>query len=182
MHIYILCGPSGSGKTFLSKEICDKRTGACNVPSCTTRKKRDGEGPRDYNFVNQEEFIDIRESGGFVEECEVYGNLYGLRFSDLDNAINNRLNPILIMDQNGVRTIKKLYANAIGVLITSKVDDIKNRLEKRPGVPTDSSRIATDSEYMSRVEHDLYDLVLENDGSYSFVDEFLSFYNEKLVI
>lgn len=106
--IYLLVGPSGSGKSTL---IFGANTGGMKVPglftmwkdnfyyavSDTTRPMRIGEKDGvDYNFLSSNEFRNKIASGQYIEHAFVFGNYYGLPFSEMlkgDSPVITAIDP-----------------------------------------------------------------------------------------
>lgn len=82
----VLVGPSGIGKTFIMKNLMS--TGLFTfLRSTTTRTPRIGEDPltsTDYEFMSEEDYMHVVESGGFITNRVIAGNKYGFRKGILD--------------------------------------------------------------------------------------------------
>ena len=73
--LIVFSAPSGAGKSSLIKNIIEKSTGDIELSiSATTRPPRDGEEHgRDYFFISDEEFNELRRSDSFIEHANVHG-------------------------------------------------------------------------------------------------------------
>ena len=72
-------GPSGVGKSTLIKLLMKKHPNKFQFSvSHTTRKPREGEKHGvNYYYIEKNEFQKMVAADGFVEHCEVHGNMYG---------------------------------------------------------------------------------------------------------
>ena len=82
--IFIFSGPSGVGKSTIIDAIRQKRDFQFSV-SYTSRNIREGEyNGEDYNFVSEEEFLNLVNEDFFIE-YEKYGRNY---YGTSKNAVN----------------------------------------------------------------------------------------------
>ena len=127
--LIILSGPSGSGKGTIVKKLKQKDNFAVSI-SVTTREPRPGEKHGiDYLFCNREEFIKIRDQGGFLEHAQFCGNLYGTPKFYIDEQIKKKKFVILEIDVNGALQVKDKVSNCILVFIVPPtIDELKKRL------------------------------------------------------
>lgn len=95
--LYIISAPSGAGKTSLVKALMDAQQEPQHGAqakirvsvSHTTRAMRPGEvNGVNYNFVDRAEFVRMIEHGDFLEQAEVFGNLYGTSQSHLQQTLD----------------------------------------------------------------------------------------------
>ena len=84
--LIVFSAPSGAGKSSLIKEIISQSSGAIQLSvSATTRLPRDGEvHGKDYFFISDREFDDLKKKDSFVEHANVYGHQYGTLKSFVD--------------------------------------------------------------------------------------------------
>ncbi len=129
--LIIISGPSGSGKGTIVKSL-DPETFSLSI-SMTTRKPREGEvHGKDYFFVTREEFIEIRDNGGFIEHVEFVGNMYGTPKSYVVEQIDKGNIVILEIDVLGALQIKEIFKEAITIFICPpSMTELKNRLISR---------------------------------------------------
>ena len=106
--IYAIVGPHASGKTELIRQLRD--IGVPYIVGHTTRKplpnEREG---TDYHFVTREAFLKI----DFVEKSSYQGEYYGITKPQLLQSIQNNAVNIVLLDQNGVKQLKKFLGNAL---------------------------------------------------------------------
>ena len=129
--LIIFSAPSGAGKSSLIKEVISRSSGNIQLSiSATTRPPRDGEEHgRDYFFISDEEFNELKDQNSFIEHANVYGYQYGTLRSFVDEKIENNINVILDIDVQGFDLIR----NSINDIIRFK-NPLNKTLEnfKRP--------------------------------------------------
>tara|TARA_B100000029_G_scaffold516355_1_gene629051 strand:- start:15725 stop:16342 length:618 start_codon:yes stop_codon:yes gene_type:complete len=130
----ILSSPSGAGKTTLAKKLIKNNKKLKLSVSYTTRKKRPVEkNNKDYIFINEKKFNELKKKKYFIEWAKVFGNYYGTSLIKLKKHINNGNDVLFDIDWQGSRQIKKKLGNdvvSIFILPPSKKELIK-RLKKR---------------------------------------------------
>ena len=96
-RLIIFSAPSGAGKSSLIKEIIDLSPNKIELSiSATTRDARDGElNGKDYFFISDEEFNDLKDRDAFIENANVHGFQYGTLKSFIDEKTESGINIIL---------------------------------------------------------------------------------------
>ncbi len=131
--VFIISAPSGSGKsTLVSRLLASDRHLRFSV-SYTTRQRRGTEKPGEsYVYISREEFEERRERGEFLEQAEVFGNLYGTHRSVLDHAAQEGKDLILDIDVQGARQLKRSVPEAVSIFVLAPSRDIlEQRLRSR---------------------------------------------------
>ena len=130
--LVILSGPSGSGKGTIVETLKQKDNFAISI-SMTTREPRPGEKHViNYFFCSREEFIKIRDQGGFLEHAQFCGNLYGTPKFYVDEQIRKKKFVVLEVDVNGALQVKEKIDNCILIfVIPPSMDELKKRLVGR---------------------------------------------------
>lgn len=106
--IYAIVGPHASGKTELIRQLRD--LGVPYIVSHTTRKPRSNEmDGRDYHFITREAFFKL----DFVEKSSYQGEYYGVTKTHLLQSIQSNAINVLVLDQSGVKQLKKFLGNAL---------------------------------------------------------------------
>ena len=81
--------------------------------SYTTRKARGAERDGvEYYFVSEEEFLDMRDRGEFLESAEVHGFLYGTHRATIEHMLDEGSDVILDIDVQGARQIVQTDAGS----------------------------------------------------------------------
>ena len=147
--IFTLTGPSGSGKTTLVGQLVEKYPNRVErIVTTTSRPPRPGETDGvDYHFLSREEFEKGIAEQQFVEHAEFGGNLYGLRRSDVKQALSSPKICVLIVEQQGRKALKAMYGNEVHcVYMAISRNKAKRRLNKRDGWQKAIARIKADKE------------------------------------
>jgi len=126
--IYIFSGPSGVGKSTIIAAIRQKRDFQFSV-SYTSRNIREGEyNGEDYNFVTEEEFLELIEKDFFIE-YEKYGRNY---YGTSRNAVNDSGNSLILdLEVNGATKLLASNQDFVGIFIDIDDGELINRLSER---------------------------------------------------
>lgn len=128
--LYLLVGNSGSGKTTI-RNILEKR-GLKKIITYTTRPIRPGEKDgEDYNFINREKFLNLYNRGEFIGPTKYAGNFYATLKEDLFKAYSSKEDALIIVDQFGVKEIKKEFPQATCIYLYVDGNLLKDRMKKR---------------------------------------------------
>ena len=131
--ILVLAGPSAVGKTTVMKEILEKYPEFEFVRSATTREVRNDSHKSEYIYLSKDEFCTLIEAGGVLEYTEYGGNFYGTPSSEIERILGNGKIPMLILDINGVETLKSVPRSfkVVAVYITADAELLDKRLYDR---------------------------------------------------
>ncbi|GGU49187.1 guanylate kinase [Pseudomonas laurentiana] len=163
--LYIISAPSGAGKTSLVKALIDAEPSIRVSVSHTTRAMRPGEeNGVNYHFVDRAEFIRMTEHGDFLEQAEVFGNLYGTSQSTLQQTLDEGHDLILEIDWQGAEQVRKQMPQARSIFILPPSQQaLRQRLTNR-GQDSDEIIEGRMREAVSEMSHyDEYDFVIIND-------------------
>jgi len=139
-NLFLVAAPSGAGKSSLVNALLEREPSMRLSVSCTTRAPRPGEiEGREYRFVTPAQFAQFRNDDALLEWAEVHGNYYGTPRDFIDASIAAGSDVILEIDWQGVRQVKRLYPQAVGIFILPpSIETLEERLNKRgqdaPGV------------------------------------------------
>ncbi len=176
--IFTLTGSSGSGKTTLVGQLVEKYPNRVErIVTATSRPPRLGEADGiDYHFLSREAFEKGIAEQQFVEHAEFGGNLYGLRRSDVEQALASPKICVLIVEQQGRKALKAMYGDEIHcVYMAISRNKAKRRLNKRDGWQKAIARIKADKEN-GLYDDSGYDCVLAHELSHDeHISEFMKF-------
>jgi len=127
--LFIVAAPSGAGKTSLVNALVDRQTEVCLSVSHTTRVSREGEvDGKDYFFVSQDEFAQMRDSGAFLESATVFDNSYGTSSESVLAQLKQGNDVILEIDWQGAEQVRRNYPDSTSIFI---LPPSKTALEQR---------------------------------------------------
>ena len=162
----MLAGTSGAGKGTIGARL---RAGDPELHwsvSWTTRDPRAGEREGvDYHFVTREQFERLRDSGGFLEWFEVYGDLKGTPIQYVRDELDAGHDVMLEIDVQGALAVKQALPEALLVFVRAPSrQEQRRRLEAR-GSETEESieRRLARAEAEERTGEAEFDAVVVND-------------------
>lgn len=166
----VVSGPAGSGKGTVVRELRSKIPALGLSVSATTRKPRPGEEDGvHYYFIPKEKFVSMIEKGEVLEHTCYCDNYYGTLKKEAERVVSSGRDLILEIEVNGASQIKKLYPDAICImLLPPDAKTLEARLRGR-GTETDDvirRRLDRAKEELSYLP--VYDYVVvngENDSS-----------------
>jgi len=165
-NLFIVTAPSGAGKTSLVKSILMHDAQVKLSVSHTTRAPRVGEeNGVHYHFVDETQFLNILNDGGFLESADVHGAKYGTSQAAVDSALQAGYDVILEIDWQGAAQVREIYPDSIGIFILPpSVETLAFRLNNRGQDTTEviNKRVAAAREEMSHVVE--FDYVTINDN------------------
>ena len=144
-YAIIIAGPSGGGKTTVAEELILAEGNLEMSRSATTRERRCDGKEDEYVYVTVEEFRKSIADGDVLEGTEYSGNYYGTRRSELERIFEMGKHPILVLDYNGVRSLKeKLDYPVYAFYVYTSLEEAERRLALRDlsGEPTEKAKAA----------------------------------------
>ncbi|KXX75484.1 Guanylate kinase [Madurella mycetomatis] len=178
----VISGPSGVGKGTLYKLLFQRHpdTFALSV-SHTTRSPRPGEQDGvDYHYVTREAFLDLKAKGGFVENAEFGGNLYGTSKATIQEQSAKGRIVVLDIEVEGVKQVRASGFPARYVFIAPpSEEELEKRLRGR-GTEKEESIQMRLKQAKVELEHSkipgLHDRIIVNDEletAYKELEEFV---------
>lgn len=117
-NLYVVSSPSGGGKSTLANRAVRGFAGLKFSISYTTRPPRPGEeNGREYFFVPEEEFFQLRERHALLEWARVFGNYYGTSREQVERSRDEGIDLILDVDIQGARQIRQSMPGAVLVFV-----------------------------------------------------------------
>ena len=160
----ILSAPSGAGKTTVANELL-KGKKIARVITATTRAPRIGEkNGRDYFFWSNADFEKAIKTKQMLEWAKVHVNYYGIPKSSLESVLKKGKCPLLVIDVQGAKTVKKIYKNAVSIFITApSIAELKRRISSRSdGTKNINVRLKTALKELKQIKN--YDYLVINDN------------------
>ena len=160
----ILSAPSGAGKTTVANELL-KGKNIARVITATTREPRLGErNGKDYFFWSVPEFEKAIKTKQMLEWAKVHVNYYGIPKSSLESVLKKGKCPLLVIDVQGAKTVKKIYKNAVTVFLTApSLAELKKRISARSdGTKNINVRLKTALKELKQIKN--YDYLVVNDS------------------
>lgn len=133
--LLVLSSPSGAGKTTLAKKILETEAQSLKMSvSLTTRPARPGEvDGKDYLFVSQDRFMEMRDAGELLEWAQVFGNYYATPRVKVEAAIEQGEDVLFDVDWQGARQISEAMAEDVVrvFILPPSGETLENRLTTR---------------------------------------------------
>ncbi len=131
--LFVVSGPSGVGKSTLCRYILKNMPDIRLSVSYTTRKPRSGETDgKEYRFISENEFRQKISEHAFAEYAEVYGQLYGTPWKELEQIPGSITDVLLDIDVQGARQVMKTLQKAVTVFILPpSLEVLRARLVER---------------------------------------------------
>ncbi len=165
-NLFIITAASGAGKTSLLEALLANDVQIRRSVSHTTRAPRQGEQEGvHYHFVNEAQFLETLNAGGFLESADVHGAKYGTSQSTVDIGLQAGYDMVLEIDWQGAAQVRNIYLQAISIFILPpSVETLEQRLNTRgqDSAEVISKRVAAAREEMSHVVE--FDYVTINDN------------------
>jgi guanylate kinase len=162
--VFVVTGPSGAGKGTLIQLVLPRFPELALAVSATTREQRPGEEDgTHYWFLDREEFDRRVEAGDLLEWVDFVGNRYGTLRSEIDRLRELGKVPLLELETEGAKRVKRRVEGAVTVFVTAPVEELERRLRDRAtestGVIEDRLRKAREQLQEARD----FDYLVEND-------------------
>ncbi len=132
-NVFLVVAPSGAGKSSLVNALLAQDPSIHLSVSCTTRAPRSGElDGKDYRFVTNDTFEQLRAGDQLLEWAQVHGNYYGTPRDAVDAAIRSGTDILLEIDWQGARQVERLFPRAVGIFILPpSIAALRDRLTRR---------------------------------------------------
>ena len=169
--LFIVSGPSGSGKGTMMGVVLDNVADIHKVVNYTTRSPRPGEKDGvDYNFIDEDTFLDLVENGGIFEYEQVYNDYY---YGSPSGVLSGDSDQIMELDYKGHRRYRQAFSNVCSIfLLPPSFGELQQRIKKRADEDNLNSRLQNADEQV--LHADEYDYVLLNDNLERCAEDILS--------
>ncbi|MDA3970174.1 MAG: guanylate kinase [Desulfobulbaceae bacterium] len=164
-NIIILSAPSGTGKTTILKRVMPELGPISFSISHTTRDPRVGEQNNvDYHFVSEEEFLQRKDQGDFIEWAKVHGNYYGTSVQAVLQLQEQGQDVVLDIDTQGARQVReKLPESSSIFIIPPSWEEQEKRLRGRGTDDEETIHLRLANAQKELCDIDLFDFVVVND-------------------
>ena len=132
--LIIFSAPSGARKSSLIRKLIELGEKSIELSvSATTRLPREGEvHGKDYFFISDDEFNQMKENDAFLESATVHGFQYATLRSFVEEKINSGISIILDIDVQGFIQINNSSTKHTSIFILPpSFDELEKRLYKR---------------------------------------------------
>jgi guanylate kinase len=164
--LFVIAAPSGAGKTTLVKSLLERNPGLEFSVSYTTREQRKTEiDGRDYFFVDEERFLQLKEEDELLESALVFGNYYGTGRTQVQQHLARGKHVILEIDWQGARQVRESMPDCVSIFILPPArPELERRLRTR-GTDSDEVIARRLQEARGDMTHwDEFDFVIINDN------------------
>ena len=129
----MISGPSGAGKTSLCTQLVHRIPQLRFSISYTTRPQRSSEiNGHDYVFIGKDAFQKMIDEEDFLEWAEVYGHFYGTPRATTWQWLNQGIDLLLDIDEQGARQLKTTFDGGVFIyLLPPSLDALRTRLQNR---------------------------------------------------
>ncbi len=163
--LLVIAAPSGAGKTTLVKSLLERNPALEFSVSYTTREQRKTEiDGRDYFFVDEARFLQLKDEGELLESALVFGNYYGTGRNQVQQHLAKGNHVILEIDWQGARQVRETMPDCVSVFILAPTrPELERRLRDR-GTDSDEVIARRLQEAHGDMSHwDEFDFVIIND-------------------
>lgn len=167
--LFLISGPSAVGKTTLVKLLMaelDSENIKLLVTYTTKQPRENDINGKDYYFITEQDFLDKKSKGFFIESAHVYGNWYGVPASMLDD-LQNDISYIAVVDVKGACTLASLYNKYCAIWIDAHDRIIAERMSMRATESQEVQQLRLNKIYEERKAAEdsniyMYKLINEN--------------------
>src|SRR5579883_2590569 len=116
--LVVLSGPSGAGKDAVLQELKRRQAPFHFVVTATSRAPRPGERAGvDYHFLDETEFLRLRDTGGLLESVQYHGTYRGVPKAPVREALAAGRDVVMRTDVRGALTIKAMAPDVVLIFI-----------------------------------------------------------------
>lgn len=163
--LVVVSGPSGVGKSTIVHALAESRPQVVPIVTATTRERRPEEVDGvHYHFMDESEFMRLRELGELLESAQVHGHWYGTPIGQVRGILAAGRDAILTIDPQGARSVRRLVPDALLIFVMPPtIEELEERLEARGSEDAESLRIRRRNAIVEMAASDDYDYVIVNE-------------------
>jgi guanylate kinase len=129
--IIVLVGPSGSRKNDIARSLVKENSKLERLPSYTTVEQLDVFSMERYQYVSEEEFLEMHQRGELFESTNYANHFYGSRKADVEEILQRGNYPVTVMDICGAMSMKTHFNNVVTIYVKrDRYDLLTDILEK----------------------------------------------------
>jgi len=154
------------GKTSLCHRAVAQLSNLRYSISHTTRPRRPQEvDERDYFFISQDQFRQMKQQGDFLEWAEVHRNFYGTSRKFIEEVTSQGEDVTLAIDVQGAAQIRANTKNSVLVFVLPpSLEQLEQRLLNRASDTPETIRLRLENAYAEVNRYREYDYLLINDN------------------
>lgn len=133
-QLFVFAAPSGAGKTTLVHAVVTKHQEDLRFSiSYTTRQPRPNEANGvDYMFVDEAEFMRLRDAGEMLEYAQVFDNYYATSRAQVEKHLADNRSVVLEIDWQGARQVRNSMPDCVTIFILPpSLTELERRLRDR---------------------------------------------------
>lgn len=165
-RLFLLDGCSCSGKTTLIHHLFKETPLKLRfIPRYCTRDRRKNEKTEDeYIFITSEYFNKIASRGELIEYRDFeFGMSYGISWEDAITPILSGYNSLGVINLGNIVHVKKIFPEAVTILINAPIDTIRKRLLERGYNNTEQIEERIENAKTVSALQNQYDYVINNE-------------------
>jgi guanylate kinase len=162
----ILSSPSGAGKTTLARGLISIDQNSKLSISVTTRKMREGEiHGKDYYFISEKKFFQMKEKNEFLEHAKVFNNYYGTPKDQTIKLLKQKFDVVYDIDwQGALQLMQTSREHVVSIFILPpSLKILEQRLLARNSESKKSFELRFNAAKNEISKCYLYDYVIVND-------------------
>lgn len=161
--LMVVSGPAGSGKGTVNALLLSTGDFVYSV-SATTRAARPGEiDGVNYHFISREDFESKLAEGELLEYTEYCGNYYGTLKREALAVLESGKNLILEIEVEGAANVKRLYPDAVLIMLLPPSFEIQEERLRGRGTETEEKILARLEQTKNEMKRlDIYDYIVYN--------------------
>ena len=131
--LFVFAAPSGAGKTTLVHAVVRKHPELRFSISYTTREPRINEANEvDYIFIDELEFMQLRDRGEMLEYAQVFDNYYATSRSQVETHLADNRSVVLEIDWQGAQQVRESMPDCVTIFILPpSFAELERRLRDR---------------------------------------------------